>query len=128
MESPHSPAVIVLGKMFKTILAFIESVQRYAINIKKKPFWMRRKMSRQKNHRYTHESTDPRKMRFLKPGFWIGLWTLVALMGLMANPWFQGESLLYAAVPSLKLETSDGVFEIGKPGGKILVLFFSFPG
>ena len=76
----------------------------------------------------THESHNLRKKRFIKPGFWIGILTLAALMGFMTNRWYQDESLLNAAVPSLSLETTDGVYEIGKSEGRMLVLFFSFPG
>lgn len=78
--------------------------------------------------KYIHDSSIPRKKRLFKPGFWMGIIMLAGLMGLTANPWFQGESLLHAAVPSLKLETTGGFYEIGKSKGRVIVLFFSFPG
>ncbi len=79
------------------------------------------------NHHKT-ESPIYRQQRSNKPLFWIGIMILAAAMGLMTNRWILGESLLYAAVPPLKLETSDGFYEIGKSRGKVLIMFFSFPG
>ena len=77
-----------------------------------------------------HKTNSPiyRKQRTSRPVFWIGIMLLAAMMGFMTNRWIQSESLLYAAVPSLSLETSDGSYEIGKSRGKVLVMFFSFPG
>jgi len=85
-------------------------------------------MRRQKNIRYNFESTPLRKKRLIQPGFWIGILTLAALLGFTINPWFQSESVAYAAGAGLKLDISGGVYEIGKPNGRVVVLFFSFPG
>ena len=80
------------------------------------------------NNRHLRESSRQRGKRFGKPLFWIGIVMLAAAMGLMSNRWMQGESLLYAAVPPLQLETSGGFYELGQTSGKVLILFFSFPG
>lgn len=84
------------------------------------------------NKKHTHEISNHRKNRFVPPGWITGfipvILMLSMLMGVTAVTSVQGESLLHAAVPSLKLDTADGVYEIGKPKGRMVVLFFSFPG
>lgn len=85
-------------------------------------------MKQENNGKNPHDSSNPRKKRLVKPGFLLGLITLAVLLGFNITPWFQDESTLYAAVPALKLETTDGFYEIGKTKGRVIVLFFSFPG
>ena len=85
-------------------------------------------MRQQLNNHHKTESPNYRKQRTNMLLLWIGIMMLAAMMGLMTNRWMLGESLLYAAVPPLKLETSDGFYEIGKSEGKLLIMFFSFPG
>ena len=80
------------------------------------------------NGKNPHDSSNPRKKRLLKPGFLLGLITLAVLLGFNITPWLQGESTLYAAVPALKLETTDGFYDLEKSKGRVIVLFFSFPG
>jgi len=64
-----------------------------------------------------------RLVRFVRSAFIIGLVGLVALTGSLGGVWAAGEP-----APDITLKTENGDFRVADQKGKVVVLYFSFPG